>query len=36
VWVQGKALLANRQLQTLDEREILGKANWWRKQIATH
>lgn len=35
VWVQGKALLANRQLQTLDEREILGKANWWRKQIAT-
>jgi 5-methylthioadenosine/S-adenosylhomocysteine deaminase len=36
VWVQGKALLLNRQLQTLDEREILGKANWWRKQIATH
>ncbi|WP_286843021.1 amidohydrolase family protein, partial [Idiomarina sp. UBA4206] len=36
VWVQGKALLVNRQLQTLDEREILGKANWWRKQIATH
>ena len=36
VWVQGKALLSNRQLQTLDEREILGKANWWRKQIAAH
>lgn len=36
VWVQGKALLNNRQLQTLDEREILGKANWWRKQIVTH
>lgn len=36
VWVQGKPLLLNRQLQTLDEREILGKANWWRKQIATH
>ena len=36
VWVQGKALLLNRQLQTLDEREILGKANWWRKQIASH
>lgn len=36
VWVQGKALLANRQLQTLDEREILGKANWWRKQIVNH
>jgi 5-methylthioadenosine/S-adenosylhomocysteine deaminase len=36
VWIQGKAVLLNRQLQTLDEREILGKANWWRKQIATH
>jgi 5-methylthioadenosine/S-adenosylhomocysteine deaminase len=36
VWVHGKALLLNRQLQTLDEREILGKANWWRKQIAAH
>lgn len=33
VWVEGKALLANRLLQTLNEREILGKANWWRKQI---
>ncbi len=36
VWVAGKALLSAGQLQTLDEREILGKANWWRKQIATH
>lgn len=36
VWIQGKSLLANRLLQTLDEREILGKANWWRKQIAAH
>lgn len=33
VWVEGKVLLANRLLQTLNEREILGKANWWRKQI---
>lgn len=36
VWVEGKSLLKNRELQTLNEREILGKANWWRKQIATH
>ena len=36
VWVEGKYLLKNRELQTLNEREILGKANWWRKQIATH
>ena len=33
-WVAGKALLADRQLQTLNERELLGKAKWWRKQIA--
>lgn len=36
VWIEGKCLLNNRELQTLNEREILGKANWWRKQIATH
>lgn len=36
VWVEGKSLLANRLLQTLNEREILGKANWWRKQITAH
>jgi 5-methylthioadenosine/S-adenosylhomocysteine deaminase len=36
VWVEGKQLLANRVLQTLNEREILGKANWWRKQITSH
>lgn len=35
VWVEGKSLLANRLLQTLNEREILGKANWWRKQITS-
>lgn len=34
VWVEGKALLIDRQLQTLNERELLGKAKWWRKQIA--
>ena len=35
VWVAGKMLLKERQLQTLNEREILGKAKWWRKQIAS-
>lgn len=34
VWVEGKALLVDRELQTLNERELLGKAKWWRKQIA--
>src|SRR5690606_4928908 len=36
VWVAGKALLLNGQLQTLDEHEILSKATWWRNQIAKH
>lgn len=36
VWVEGKCLLKNRELQTLNEREILGKAKWWQKQIAVH
>lgn len=35
VWVEGKSLLSNGVLQTLNEREILGKANWWRKQITS-
>lgn len=35
VWVEGKALLTDGILQTLNERELLGKAHWWRKQIAT-
>lgn len=33
VWVAGRALLLSRQLQTLSERELIGKARWWRKQI---
>lgn len=33
VWVGGKALLLSRQLQTLSERELMGKARWWLKQI---
>lgn len=34
VWVEGKCLLKNGELKTLNEREILGKAKWWQKQIA--
>lgn len=36
VWVEGKSLLRNRMLQTLNEREILGKTKWWRQQITSH
>lgn len=33
VWVAGKQLLKNRQLLTLDEKELLNKAQIWRKKI---
>ena len=33
VWVEGKALLKNGQLQTLNEHEILTKTQHWQKQI---
>ena len=33
VWVEGKQLLKNRQLLTLDEKEILNKAKNWSKKI---
>jgi 5-methylthioadenosine/S-adenosylhomocysteine deaminase len=33
VWVGGKALLLSRQLQTLNERELMGKVRQWREQI---
>lgn len=33
VWVAGKQLLKNRQLLTLDEKELLNKAQVWRKKI---
>ena len=29
----GKQLLKNRQLTTLDEKELLNKAQTWRKKI---
>ena len=33
VWVNGKQLLKNRQLLTLDEKELLNKAQIWRNKI---
>ena len=33
VWAAGKQLLKNRQLTTLDEKELLTKAENWRKKI---
>lgn len=33
VWVAGKQLLKNRELQTLDQKEILKKADHWRQKI---
>lgn len=33
VWVSGKKLLKNRQLTTLDEKELLQKAQNWRNKI---
>lgn len=34
VWVKGKQLLKNRELQTLDEKELLEKAKTWRNKIS--
>lgn len=33
VWCMGKQLLKNRELQTLDEKELLNKAKTWRNKI---
>ncbi len=33
VWVQGKHLLNNRQLTTLDSEKIIRKAQYWREKI---
>lgn len=33
VWIAGKHLLKNRELQTLDEKELLAKVKGWRKKI---
>lgn len=34
VWVQGKQLLKNRQLQTLDEGDLLARAKKWQAKLA--
>ncbi|WP_323844660.1 TRZ/ATZ family hydrolase [Microbulbifer magnicolonia] len=34
VWVAGKQLLRNRQLQTLNEAEVIQRAQMWRARIA--
>lgn len=34
VWVDGKQLMKNRKLTTLDEKELIEKAKFWRKKIA--
>lgn len=35
VWVAGKQLMKNRQLTTLDEKELIAKAKQWGKKIIT-
>ncbi len=34
VWVNGKMLLDNGELTTLDERELLHRAQFWRERMA--
>jgi len=34
LWVEGRMLMRDRQLQTLNEHEIISKAKWWGRQIA--
>ncbi len=33
VWVAGKQLMKNRKLTTLDEKELMAKAQYWQKKI---
>jgi 5-methylthioadenosine/S-adenosylhomocysteine deaminase len=33
VWVAGKQLMKNRQLLTLDEKELIKKAQYWSGKI---
>lgn len=35
VWVAGKQLMKNRQLLTLDEKDLLRKAQLWRQKISS-
>jgi len=34
VWVEGRAVLAERRLQGLDEEDIRDKAAWWQRKLA--
>ena len=34
VWVRGKQLMKNRQLLTLNEKEIMNKTSYWQQKIA--
>jgi 5-methylthioadenosine/S-adenosylhomocysteine deaminase len=36
VWVAGRQLLKQRRLTTLDENNLLEKAEEWQKRIASH
>jgi 5-methylthioadenosine/S-adenosylhomocysteine deaminase len=36
VWVAGRQLLKQRRLTTLDENNLLEKAEEWQKKIAAH
>jgi 5-methylthioadenosine/S-adenosylhomocysteine deaminase len=33
VWVNGKCLMANRELQTINERELISKVRQWQEKI---
>ncbi|HEU5281694.1 MAG TPA: TRZ/ATZ family hydrolase, partial [Gammaproteobacteria bacterium] len=36
VWVQGKQLLKNRKLQTLDEADLLARAKKWQGKLSAN
>ncbi|MFZ6735995.1 TRZ/ATZ family hydrolase [Undibacterium sp. Ji42W] len=35
VWVNGRCLMADRQLQAMDEDQLKDKARWWQHKVAT-
>jgi 5-methylthioadenosine/S-adenosylhomocysteine deaminase len=35
VWVAGRARLAGRRLQGLDEEDLRDKVAWWRRKLAS-
>jgi 5-methylthioadenosine/S-adenosylhomocysteine deaminase len=36
VWINGRAVLADRELRTLNAGQIQARAHYWRERIATH